>query len=223
MKDLTITQEYMICAVNEKGILPSYKNEAVACFIASGILEMQMENCISIENKKVTVNAALPEKMEYLRPLYEIINQEKPVKLDKVFETYMVAFTDKKLHELTDSIMNSLKDANVIVPVKAGIIKNKENYVPAKETVNYVIEKIRAELLEDGEFTEDVIALTVLLDRAGYLKDYFSKHEKSELKKRLSEIKDSEAGKSIKDMVNNVEGIVSLMLITAGVSSITNS
>ncbi len=148
------------------------------------------------------------------------MNQGKPVKLDKVFETYMVAFTDKKLHELTDSIMNSLKDANVVIPVKAGIMGNKENYVPAKETVNYVIEKIRAELLEDGELTEDVIALTALLDRAGYLKDYFFKHEKSELKRRLSEIKDSEAGKSVKDMVNNVEGIVSLMLITAGVSSI---
>ncbi len=148
------------------------------------------------------------------------MNQGKPVKLDKIFETYMVAFTDKKLHELTDSIMNSLKDANVVIPVKAGIMGNKENYVPAKETVNYVIEKIRAELLEDGELTEDVIALTALLDRAGYLKDYFFKHEKSELKRRLSEIKDSEAGKSVKDMVNNVEGIVSLMLITAGVSSI---
>ncbi len=148
------------------------------------------------------------------------MNQGKPVKLDKIFETYMVAFTDKKLHELTDSIMNSLKDANVVIPVKAGIMGNKENYVPAKETVNYVIEKIRAELLEDGELTEDVIALTALLDRAGYLKDYFFKHEKSELKRRLSEIKDSEVGKSVKDMVNNVEGIVSLMLITAGVSSI---
>ncbi len=148
------------------------------------------------------------------------MNQGKPVKLDKVFETYMVAFTDKKLHELTDSIMNSLKDANVVIPVKAGIMGNKENYVPAKETVNYVIEKIRAELLEDGELTEDVIALTALLNRAGYLKDYFSKHEKSELKRRLSEIKDSEAGKSVKDMVNNVEEIVSLMLITAGGSSI---
>ena len=148
------------------------------------------------------------------------MNQGKPVKLDKIFETYMVAFTDKKLHELTDSIMNSLKDANVVIPVKAGIMGNKENYVPAKETVNYVIEKIRAELLEDGELTEDVIALTALLDRAGYLKDYFFKHEKSELKRRLSEIKDSEAGKSVKDMVNNVEGIVSLMLITAGGSSI---
>ena len=148
------------------------------------------------------------------------MNQGKPVKLDKVFETYMIAFTDKKLHELTDSIMNSLKDANVVIPVKAGIMGNKENYVPAKETVNYVIEKIRAELLEDGELTEDVIALTALLDRAGYLKDYFFKHEKSELKRRLSEIKDSEAGKSVKDMVNNVEGIVSLILIADRILSI---
>lgn len=42
---------------------------------------------------------------------------------------------------------------------------------------------------------------------------------KSELKKRLSEIKDSEAGKSVKDMVNNIKEIVTWMLITAIVCS----
>ncbi len=42
---------------------------------------------------------------------------------------------------------------------------------------------------------------------------------KSELKKRLSEMKDSEAGKSVKDMVNNIKEIVTWMLITAIVCS----
>ncbi len=42
---------------------------------------------------------------------------------------------------------------------------------------------------------------------------------KSELKKRLSKIKDSEAGKSVKDMVNNIKEIVTWMLITAIVCS----
>ena len=42
MKDLSLTQEYMICTVNEKGDLLGYNQNAVACLIVSGLLEMQM-------------------------------------------------------------------------------------------------------------------------------------------------------------------------------------
>lgn len=42
MKDLSLTQEHMICTVNEKGDLPGYNQKAVACLIVSGLLEMQM-------------------------------------------------------------------------------------------------------------------------------------------------------------------------------------
>ena len=59
MKDLSITQEYMICTVNEKGIIPGYNQKEVACLIVSGILEMQLEKCISLKDKEVSVCAEL--------------------------------------------------------------------------------------------------------------------------------------------------------------------
>ena len=173
MKDLTLTQEYLICAVNDKGVLSSYNLDAGSCLIASGILEMQMEGCISIQEKKVSVCGELPEKLKYLQPLYNVIHQGKPVKLEKILDTYMISFTNKKLNELVDSIMNALKEADAVTMVKAGILGNKENYAPKKESVNRVIDKIRAELLEDGEITEVVIALTALLEKRGVSKNIF--------------------------------------------------
>ena len=114
MKDLSIAQEYMICTVNEKGAIAGYNQKAVACLVVSGLLEMQLAKCIALNDKKVSVCSELPENMTYLKPLYNIINQGKPMKVEKVVETYTIAFTNKKLYELEDALMESLKEADVV-------------------------------------------------------------------------------------------------------------
>ncbi|MGN0394185.1 MAG: GPP34 family phosphoprotein [Coprococcus sp.] len=215
MKELTLTQEYFICAVNEKGVLPSYRHEAVACLIASGILEMQFEKCVRIENKKVSICSKLPDNLLYLKPLYDVIDQPKPIKIEKLAEIYTITFTDRKLHELIDSIMIPLKKADVVVPVKSGLLGNKESYAPKRECINNIIEKIRAELLEKGTISEDVIALTSLLDKAGCLKEYFSKFEQKELSSRLVEIRTSQAGTIVKEMIDYIDSLLACMMISA--------
>ena len=185
MRDLSITLEYLICTLNKKGALPSTNPKASVCMIIGGLLEMQMEKCISMEDKKVIVSAELPEHMSYLKPLYDVINQKKPMKAQKVVETYYASFTSKKLNMLLDALLDELKSADAVESVKTGLLGSKEAFAPKKEAVISVIEKIRAELLEDGDVSEDVIALTVLLDKSGQLKEYFSKYEQKELKEKL--------------------------------------
>ena len=159
MKNLSITQEYILCTVNEKGSLASYNQNAVACLIVSGLLELQLANCISLNDKKVHVCTTLPEHLSYLKPLYNIINQEKPMKAERVVETYTIAFTNQKLYELLDALMESLRKADAVEPVKTGLFSKKDSYAPKR---GCRIKKIRAELLEDGKISEDVIALTAL-------------------------------------------------------------
>lgn len=215
MKDLTLTQEYYVCVVNEKGSLPSYENKMAACLVAAGVLEMQLENCISMEDKKISVCKELPEKLTYLKPLYEVICQEKqPVKASKIVEAYLISFTDKKLRELIESVMNELKAADRLTAVKAGLLGNKEGYAPKKEVIDSVVEKIRAELLEEGELTDDTVALTALLERAGCLKKYFSKYEQKALKTRMKEISSSEAGASVKEMSKCVDDLCAAIAAT---------
>ena len=79
----------------------------------------------------------------------------------------------------------------MMMQVQVGLINKKEEYAPSKEARTAVVEKIRAELLEDGEITEDVVILTALLDKANCLKEYFSKFEQKELKNRMQEIRES--------------------------------
>ena len=220
MRDLSIAQEYMICTVNGKGTISGYNQKAVACLVVSGLLEMQLAKCISINDKKLNVCAELPEDMAYLKPLYNVINQGKPIKVAKAVESYTVAFTNKKLYELEDALMESLKEASVVEPVKAGVLGNKESYAPKKDIVTGIIEKIRAELLEDGEISEDIIALTALMDKTGNLKDYFSKYEQKELKNKIETIKKSEAGTLAKEMIEHIEALEMAAIIPTMINGV---
>lgn len=219
MRDLSITQEYLICTLNKKGALPSTNPKASVCMIIGGLLEMQMEKCISMEDKKVIVSAELPEHMSYLKPLYDVINQKKPMKAQKVVETYYASFTSKKLNMLLDALLDELKSADAVESVKTGLLGSKEAFAPKKEAVISVIEKIRAELLEDGDVSEDVIALTVLLDKSGQLKEYFSKYEQKELKEKLEVIRKSEAGTTVKELLWYIDSLDASIMISTMISS----
>lgn len=212
MKDLSITQEYLICAVNSKGKISGFGSEKLICLIASGLLELQLEGCIKIDKKKVTVMNNLPEERLYLKLLYDFVNQQKPVKLEKVLEAYNYSFKDRG-YELVNSIGASLKDLDLVEVTCAGIFGNKNAYIPNSNAVHYVVDMIRAEFLEDVEVTEDIASLIILLDKSKLLKIYFSEYEQKEIKKKLKEITNSDTGKSIKDIVNTVEYMITMMSV----------
>ena len=86
-----------------------------ACLLASGLSELQLEGCILLDQKTVTVTGALPEQKQYLKPLYDFLNQSsqrKPVKIEKVLEAYTYSVTDKNITALFDSVGMSLKICN---------------------------------------------------------------------------------------------------------------
>ena len=69
MRDLTLSQEYLLCAVNEKGRLPHLGVERTVCLVAAALLELQLEGCVAVDKKYVTVTGPLPEGQAHLRPL----------------------------------------------------------------------------------------------------------------------------------------------------------
>lgn len=213
MKDLSTTQEYLICAVNSKGKISGFSTEKLVCLVASGLLELQMEDCVKIDKKDVVVTNRLPETKAYLKPLYDFINKSKPVKLEKILEAYTYSITDKNLNELINSIGVSLERMDLVEVAHSGILGNRNAYIPNVNAVHYVVDMIRAEFLEDIEITEDIASLIILLDRSKLLKTYFSEYERKEIKKKLKEIINSETGKMIKDMVAYVENMIAMMSV----------
>lgn len=213
MKDLAITQEYMICAVNAKGKISGFSTERLVCLVGAGLLELQLENCVKLDKKSVTVTGELPAGKQYLKPLYDYVNQKKPVKLEKILEAYNYSITDKRLNELFDSIGASLEEMGLAKAEKSGIWGNRKAFIPTTEAIHYVVDMIRAELLEEVEVTEDIAALVILLDKSKILKVYFSEYERKEIKKKLKEITNSDTGKIIKEMVDYVDNMITAMMV----------
>lgn len=68
---------------------------------------------------------------------------------------------------------------------------------------------------EDGELSEDIVALTVLLNKSGDLQKYFSAYEKKDLKKRLKEIKNTPQNEMIQKVVEYIDSLLCLIVAAA--------
>lgn len=104
MKNLSLTQQYLLCVLNKNGKLPTFGLDKTLCLSAAGVLELLMEDALDFDGKKLTVKSPLPEEKAYLRPVYQVVEKKQPVKFESVVEYFSLAFTDKHMNELIDSI-----------------------------------------------------------------------------------------------------------------------
>ena len=213
MRDPTISQEYLICAVNEKGTLFTFNTEKMVCLVAAALLELQLEGCVTVDKKYITVTAPLPGEKAHLRPLYDYLKGDKPMRTEKLLEEYTYSITDARLKELMAAIVDSLVGRGLVEPVQSGLLGRKQGYRPTREAIHSVVDLVRAELLEEGEVTEDVAALVILLDQGKCLKPYFSAFEQKEMQAKLQAIAKTPSGKAVRDMVEYVENLIAIMTV----------
>jgi len=213
MKNLSYTQEYYLCAVNEKGDVPMMRSvEIHSSLFAGGILELlehgfiryeDNDEDVAVKNEFVAVAKPLDDEYSYLKPLYDVIASQK--KVQKLKNLVLWEFKPKLYNEIQSAIGASLAHLNVADEMDSkGLFKNKTKFVPKPEVVASIIEKIRAEFLESGVITDETLCLTALLDRSKILGNYFSKVESENLKKRLGEVRGSEAYATVKAVMDVV-------------------
>ena len=80
MIDLSITQQFLTLAVNDKGKLSTFDQNGAICLIAGGVIELAQAGVIEIKDKRATTCEKLPRELDYLAPLYDYIREKEPVK-----------------------------------------------------------------------------------------------------------------------------------------------
>ena len=188
------------------------------CFVAGALIELKLSNCVSIENKKVSIIGELPEKNNYLKPLYEYIKEKENVKVDKLATDYLCSFTDKKTNELIELIGKSLKELGIAHEEQVGVLSKSNVYVAENETIKQAINKIKSELLENEDITEENAVIYMLLEKSKLLKEYFSKFELKELKEKMKNIIKNENYKTIKvikEVTDYIEDVVVTLMVAA--------
>lgn len=216
MKDLSVSQSYLLCTLNESGKLPAMSIEAPVCLLAGGLIDLIFAKCVALgTDKKISIVDELGEENQHLISLYTFIKESKPMKVDALASQYAATFTDKQLKLLMKDIGASLCELGYTTAENGGLFGKTPCFIPDKTMVDHVIQSIRAELLEDGTVSDNMIALVSLMGQSGQIKRYFSKYEKDQLKARLKEIKDSDSHKLVKEMVDYIETMIAIIAATS--------
>lgn len=213
MKDLSTTQQYFLCILKKNGKISSFEMEKTTCLAASAVVELLMDDILSLDGKKVLVQAPLPEKKSYLRQVYDIVQKKQPVKFESVVEYFSFNFTDKYMNGLVEDLGESLVELGCVQKEKGGFMNGKTVYIPNESDVDYIVQSIRAELLEDGEISEDIVVLTALLNKSRDLQRYFSSYEKQALKKRLNEIRENPQNELIHKATEYIDTLFLLFIV----------
>lgn len=210
MKNLSISQSYLLCVLNEKGKLPTFSTEVSVCLVASGMLDLITAGVIAIDNKKLQVIGDIDNNDQYLKSLYDYIKDTHKVTLEKVATEYCFSFTNKKLNALLEDVGETLVKEQVATSEKGGLFGNSTCFITNPKEVDRVIQAIRAEILENGTMSDEMIALASLLEKSGQLQRYFSKYEKKQLKERIAEIRKDSSNKLVKEMVDYINSMIAV-------------
>lgn len=214
MKNLSTTQQYFLCILKKNGKISSLEMEKATCLAASAVMELLMEDILTFDGKKLSIQAPLPEKKSYLRQVYDIVVKKQPIKFENAIEYFSFNFTDKYINGLVEDLGESLAELGCVRKEKGGFMNGKTLYIPNEADVDHIVQNIRAELLEDGEISEDIVVLTALLNKSQDLQRYFSSYEKQALKKRLAEIKENPQNELIHKATEYIDTLF-LMFIVA--------
>ena len=207
MKELSISQSYLLCTLNEKGKISSLDMEATVCFIASTVFDLVFSKSVRIDDKKIYLLGELSENLCYLKSIYDVIAKKGEIKINKLVTDYCMGNTTT-LKLLLNDTGNSLDGTECVEIRMGGLFGKTTCFVPHAEKVDRIIQTIRAEILEEGLIAEEIVALICLLDKSRQLKQYFSNYEKDILKRRLKELKNDPANQLVTMMLECMSAIM---------------
>ncbi|MFI3255570.1 MAG: GPP34 family phosphoprotein [Eubacteriales bacterium] len=186
MNDFRLTQSYLLCQMNDKGKLASGTPQ-FALGIAT-LLELLQNDCITI-NKEMVLKSPPPKDLCYLTEVYQFMQGKKTRKLDKMMSD--VCFSDKLLKNVKNSCCETLVEQGYFsqTTTKGLFDSSKTRFIPKTESQDLLIETIRSAVLSGGVISGNTAVLISLLEKSGKLKEYFSKHEKTQLKSCIKELR----------------------------------
>ena len=134
MIDLSITQQFLTLAVNDKGKLSTFDQNGAICLIAGGVIELAQAGVIEIRDKRATTREKLPRELDYLAPLYDYIREKEPVKANWIVNDFYMSITGKRFNALFDGVMDSLRAQGLTEMVESGFLGRDRSPAPKEKS-----------------------------------------------------------------------------------------
>ena len=228
MYNLSLSQQFLMFAVNKQGKISSLDTRTWVCCVTSAVIDLHLNDCVSISDDKrptVSTTAELPSTLHHLLPIYQRISEKGPIKLNKLVEQYMMGRSGPRT-QLFDSLGNSLVAAGAATPQVSGILKRSTGYVPDSHNLDRLRSAISAETSSTDAPTRNTVILATLLERSKLLKEYFSRDERARIKDMVKKHADSQADTLIKKTSAHIDAHpahhLSISVCIAGLIRATN-
>lgn len=219
MLNLSIVEKFVLCVLDseKKEKASFYGGKYPACIIASIFMELLLNQIITLDNKKnIVINKELNMDKEYFKLVYDKISSQKPRNLKKWIEYYVAGFTNKPVKEVVKSAIGALELNNSLqLEKKKGFFKENVIYNVDKQSLESVIQNVRAEFLQNDALTKETTILVAIMLQCDLLKKYFSKHEENKVKERIKEVKKSEEWSDINSVKEVLDELDMMMIIAA--------
>lgn len=218
MSGRSVTQEYYMLAVNEKGYMPAMRSaESNAGLVVAAVAELLLNGVITMGDKKLlvgkklVVEKELPGELGYLASLYGYL-REKTRSTGKLMSDYL-ASTGSRIRQLTCELGEALVEAGAAKPAEGGLFGGKVLYVPERDEKEAVVRRLKSAIAADGELSVHDAALLAILRETKNLSQYFSAFEQDALKERLKELKQNPRNRELAKMIEYVSDMTGLMAV----------
>ncbi|MBO0456378.1 GPP34 family phosphoprotein [Enterococcus hulanensis] len=210
MKNLNLSQQYLLFTMNRNGKISSINYYVGMCLVMAGLLDLQEAQVIELDQKEIIIlTDQLPEELEYLNCLFEKITQLKKKRIDKLATAYGATFFEKDLKLLVAQTRNSLIDLREITVETDG---NTLSYLAKEKTIAQIV----ARLENLNQLDHDGLKLAILLKKSSYLKKYIEKPERKMLEAKIKEVKSDPVAKQTQVMISQLDWLMGAMVaITA--------
>lgn len=214
----SVTQEYYMLAVNEKGYMPAMRSaESNAGLVVAAVAELLLNGVITMGDKKLLVGKELavvkelPGELGYLASLYGYL-REKTRSTGKLMNDYL-ASTGSRIRQLTCELGAALVEADAAKSAEGGLFGGKVLYVPERDGKEAVVRRLKSAIVADGELSVHDAALLAILRETKNLSQYFSAFERDVLQERLKELKQNPRNRELAKMIEYVSDMTGLMAV----------
>lgn len=218
MKNLSLAEQYTLCALNEKESKSAlYSNEHAVCIIASSLWQLISYKIIKRdENKRLVVNGKFNNTKNYLKYIYDDIALEKSRKVNEFVEDYIFNTSGSNLKNIINSLVDTLIERGYFkIEKQDGLFKERTIYLGNERVINDIIKKIREDVLEEQNINTETMILVSMLFWTNSYKEYFSKYEAKQLKVKLEKIKETEEYLFIKKLLDDIQSILLSIVVSS--------
>lgn len=207
MKNLSLSQQYLLLTMNRQGKISSLNYYVGMCLVMAGLLDLQSASVVELNQKEIIIlTDELPDELAYLNCLLDKIMTLKKKRIDKLAVAYGGTFFEKDLKQLVAQIRRSLIELNEVSMISDTSYLAKEN----------TIVKLVARLENLNQLDYDGLKLAILLKKSSYLKQYIEKEDRKKLEAKIKAAKKDPVSQQTQTMISQLDWLVgSLVVITS--------